>query len=119
MAQKLRHRVAGTVQTTNATATQIAAWTIPDTSAGHILVRITGKRSGAATTAAYFRGGNIESSGGTRVYTAGADIHSIEDDVNWATTLDINGSDFRVRVTGIAAQTIDWFCEIDVIFYQP
>ena len=119
MAQKLRHRVAGTVQTTNATATTIVSWTIPDTSAGHVLIRIAGKRSAVATTGAYFRGGKIESSGGTRVYTAGADIHIIEDDVNWGTIAGINGSDLRIQVQGIAGQTIDWFCEIDLVFYQP
>ena len=35
-----------------------------------------------------------------------------EDQAGWDCTLDVSGSNIRVRVTGAANNTIDWACKV-------
>jgi hypothetical protein len=102
------------VTTADATQTTLASYTIGTNRAVRLTVTVTG-----------FRVSNGESYGKDMAVTykrvaagapaiVGALLESGEgkDIAGWASTIDVSGNDVRVRVTGAAASTVDWSCEL-------
>jgi len=102
-----------TVQTTDATVTTLLAYT-PTDAKTTLIVALVAARSSVPTGASYIRRFTVRRAGGTvtaisTVETIGSDD---EDTAAWDATLDISGTTVRVRVTGAAATTIDWCCDL-------
>lgn len=96
------------VQTTDATVTSLFTWTIRDEAATKVVAEVCGDRSTGAETAAYVRQVRIKRDGGT-VTVGTVDTPFTSEEVGtWDCTIDNSTSTGRIRVTGVAAVTIDW-----------
>jgi hypothetical protein len=101
--------VRGTVQTTDATQTTAASFTVADKSVVTLIVTISAMQSDYSKGAGYQRRATYRRDGalsliGT-VQTLGTDA---EESAGWDVTLDLSGSAVRARVTGAAATTVNW-----------
>lgn len=97
------------VQTTDATVTSLFTWTILDEAGTKVIAEVVGCRSTGAEVAGYARQALFKRDGGT-VSLIGAvqDGFTGESVSTWDCTIDNSTSTGRVRVTGVAAVTIDW-----------
>lgn len=105
------------VETTDATITTLH--TVPITASRTYLIEaiVTARRTGGASGTAddgavYRREGMITTKSGTVTIDTVATTLTQEDQAGWDCTLDVNGSNIRVRVTGAASNTIDWTCKV-------
>ncbi len=100
------------VQTTDATVTSIFTWTITDEAVTIVTVEACAVKSDGSVTASYVRRVRIKRDGGT--VTMGTVESSFTDEESGFSTcevtIDNSTSTGRVRVTGVAATTIDWAC---------
>jgi hypothetical protein len=106
------------VQTVDATVTDLFTWTIQP---GQTIVDalVTAIKSDASQGANYklkrrFRYGALGPIPGSLV-----NLETDEDDPAWDCTIDNNGTTGRVRVTGKAATTIQWFGVIQIVEVVP
>jgi molybdopterin/thiamine biosynthesis adenylyltransferase len=106
------------VQTVDATVTDLFTWTIQP---GQTIVDalVTAIKSDASQGANYklkrrFRYGALGPVPGALV-----NLETDEDDATWDCTIDNNGTTGRVRVTGKAATTIQWFGVIQIVEVVP
>ncbi len=102
------------VQTTDATQTTAWTGTPGDGEACRAEVKIIAKKSGGSQAGEYHFKGLFRRSGGTTTQVGSTtDVSAaIEDDAAWAAVFDTSGADFRVRITGVAATTINWLVEV-------
>ena len=96
------------VQTTDATVTSLFTWTILDEATTKVVAEVCGCRSTGAETAAYVRQIRFKRDGGTVTAGTISASYSDEEVSTWDCTVDNSTSTGRVRVTGVAAVTIDW-----------
>lgn len=98
-----------TVTTTDATANvELLRVPIPDNYAGVVEVVVLGIHS---TDDVYYLGYHfIERDGVAATYggVVGTEVRLDNGSAGWAITVDCDGTDLRVRVTGEAAHTINW-----------
>lgn len=97
------------VQTTDATVTTLDTITIPDNSAGILTVQLTGKKSDHSAAITGEKKVRWRKASGT--ITLGTIIDSMADELDsltWTWTLDTSSGNIRIRVTGVAATTVDW-----------
>lgn len=97
-----------TVQTTDATVTTLLATTPDDGVAIICECRITGRKNDGTESAGYTVTGAFRRAGATTTTVGTAVTATHEDVAGWDAILDSSGTDVRVRVTGVAATTIDW-----------
>ncbi len=112
MSQNTIDNVRGTIITTDDTATTLASWTVPDDSSVVVQATVVARNTSTGAIAGFYKfaagknvGGNVSLVGSI------LDIISAIKDLSMLTascTLDVSGTDIRVRVTGIAATTIEW-----------
>jgi len=118
----MEYHLSATVQTTDATVTTCGSYTLPDETVALIEARVVGRLS-TGTAAGYIRVGTFQQeTAGTTVQVGllnVTNLYGAEDTATWDATLDISGAAVRVRVTGVAATTIDWLAIIDVVQYTP
>lgn len=98
------------VQTTNATETTAFSWSIVDEAVTTVTVEASAIRSDGSVTASYVRRVRIKRDGGTVSVGTVGEVFT-DEEAGFATcnvTVDASGSTGRVRVTGVAATTIDW-----------
>ncbi len=124
MAQKLDERVAGTVQTTDATVTTIATYTLPDACIATFEAVVVARRPSNGDSAAFREALTVKRHGGGGATIVGGQTALMVPDADagaltWAVTLDVNVNDMRVRVTGQAAATIEWRSITRLNLYQP
>ncbi len=120
MPTKLRHLVTGTVQTTNATATTIASYALPDECVAIVETHVLGQRQASTNIAAYIRRARYSrQSGGGATESGEVDGGTWEDVASWNATLAPSGNNVTVTVQGVAGATIDWYCELEVWLYAP
>lgn len=105
----------GTLQTVNATPTVVAGATLPlaDLTAYHVEATIVA-RSGA-NTATYKRHALVYRNGAGAVLEGTVDASLDLESAALGTadaTIEVNGNNARVKVTGVAATTIQWFARL-------
>ena len=112
----MRSRV-GRVRTTDATQTTILTVPIAPDSGGVAKVWIGGKRNASADSGAYELTARFHRNGtGAVTLNGGVTDFSSEGNAAWA--VDVagdGGSNLLVRVTGVAAQTIEWTAEAKLL----
>ena len=104
------------VITTDATVTTIFTQSTESGTAYLFDIEVVGIRTDVAgNTAAYRRFFKAENIGGSvtipdldQVSTADATHWDHEDDTAWNVTVVVSGTNILIRVTGVAAQTINW-----------
>ena len=101
-------------QTTDATVTTIGQLTLPEGRMVHVTARVLARKTDDSQHAAYeLKGTFYRASGGnvTQVGSSSA-TYTAESDSNWSCTLTNATQTVIVRGTGVAATTIDWYCQI-------
>ena len=104
-----------TAQTTDATVTTCGTVTPADATVVLVEAAVVGRKSDGTAGAVYRLAAGFRRAGGTvtqiGVLTV---VVAIEDNVLWDAVFDVSGTAIRVRVTGVAATTIDWKTRIAV-----
>ena len=103
-------QVRGVVQTTDATITTVATFTLAATSkVFHVKGIVVGRTTSDANRASYELDVTVYRAGaGAVIQGAITSVHTVESDATWNATFDVTGNDLRLRVTGVAATTINW-----------
>lgn len=113
-------RITATIQTTDATVTTCGSYTLPDECAAFVSAKVLGVQSGSANTGGFLLNAVVEAQSGTRALVSTADQTIIKRDVGtWDAVIDVSGNDVRVRVTGVAATTIDWQTTLEITLFKP
>lgn len=103
-----------TVQTVDATPTQIATFTPVTGQAETVIVTVTAKDKVAATSGSYRRALLISREAGvTTIRGAITSLWTIEDEALWDVTIAAATPAITVTVTGKAAQNVYWSCVIE------
>lgn len=102
-----------TVNTTDATATQLASIAVPTDSSLLLEIRVIGRRTGgtggsAGDAAHYIRTARYKNVGGSVSVVNVQSDYTSEDQAGWGITLGVNGTSARVQVTGAANNNITW-----------
>lgn len=102
--------VVSTVTTTDATVTTLATITIADDTVVKIEVDAVARRTDAAARAGYRRAVLVfrEAAGSATIQGPVDSDFTRESTGAWNLTIDVTGNDARIRVTGVASQTINW-----------
>ncbi len=105
-----------TVQTTDATVTTVDSLTLAEGKAYLIQAEVVAKQADT-NRGSYIRRACVYRASGGSATLQGAvqDGLTVESDANWDCTIDVNGNDARVRVTGVAATTINWACSLKIL----
>jgi hypothetical protein len=117
MATHIVDQKRGTVQTTDATQTNVLTYALLDASVYSITAYVTARDS-SGNCKMFHRAICAKRSGGGA--TLVGNVMSLVADQGeaastaWACTVDVSGNDVRVRVTGQAATTIDWLGRVVV-----
>jgi hypothetical protein len=103
------------LKTTDANTATLGSVTLTDGRAYHINVRAVGRKSDGSDRAFYWRAVLAFRQGGGATIQAGTvvSLATVESNSNWDCTIDANGNDVRVRVTGVAGTTIYWVATIE------
>ena len=107
-----------TVQTTDATATQAISLALPDESLFRVEARIVAKSSDTSERAMYHRTALVyrDAAGSATIQgSVVATSADVEVTAGMEGTITVNGNSVRVTVTGVAATTIDWKVELNVL----
>lgn len=114
---RISDRVGATVTTTDAaTTTTLLSYTLPTGAVVTAILTVGAKTSTPAgasrTMAATFKnvGGTVSQIGATLTNLSVGDVAL----ATITAVFDVTGATFRVRVNGVAATTIDWFCDGDI-----
>lgn len=102
--------VVSTVTTTDATVTTLATIAIANNTVVKIDVDAVARRTDAAARAGYRRAVLVyrEAAGAATIQGSVDSDFTRESTGAWNLTIDVNVNDARIRVTGAAAQTINW-----------
>lgn len=103
----------GTVSTTDATQTTLSTITTVTDSVYLVEARVTGRRTGGVAGAAgdcatYMLRARVKNVAGTVTISDLTAAFTSEDQAAWDATIDVSGTDFRVRVTGAASNNVSW-----------
>lgn len=114
-------RQSATVQTTDATVTTLDLFTLADETVVSVHAWIHGLVTGGDAAVYDLVGAvkRVSAGAATVIATLPATSTPIEDNAAWDATLDVSGNDVRVRVTGVAATTINWRVEWTIRVHTP
>lgn len=116
----IQNTIRAEVTTTDATVTTCGLYTMPDEASARVQAIVMGRQAGSTNAAGYFFTAFVKREAGTlSLMGAAVDQGSVEDDAAWNATIDVFGTDVRVRVTGVAATTIVWQATIEIIVFKP
>ena len=109
------YRTVVSVQTTDAVATTLWTEEVTPSSVWDVELVIVAKATDGSA-AAYRRVSRFNRSGTAAPTVLVTDTYGTdyEDVAGWAVTIDVNGDDARLRVTGDAARTVDWAASVRV-----
>jgi hypothetical protein len=118
MAQNIYHTKRGVVITTNATATTLDTYTVPEKSVTGVEVTVVARD--ASNNPGLFKqaAAVTKSTGSASIVGSVLNLITPILSVSLATatvTIDTSGSDIRLRATGVAATTIEWQFEWEII----
>lgn len=98
------------VTTSDATVTTIANFTLSTNTAYRVTARVVAMQ-GATNRAMYTREALVYRAGAGAVLEGSVSaLSTVESNGVWDCTIDVNSNDVRVRVTGVAATSINWVC---------
>jgi len=109
--QQAKADQANTVQTTDATQTTCGQWTVPDNQMIVASIMTLAYKSDKSDYAVFWRTAVVVRSGGAPSIVGPIDTQFSRSSAgasSWKATMDVSGNDFRVRVTGQTATTINW-----------
>ena len=119
MALRIFDKIKALVQTTDATQTTLCSFTIPSNSSAVVRATISLRNTANNDTAAIMIVGTFKNNAGT--VTLEGSVTSLLAIMGSAglltalSTMDVSGTNIRIRVTGIIATTIDWQVEANMI----
>ena len=103
------------VTTTDATVTTCGVVTLDASTVYRIQATVIGRETDDTNRALYHLEGLFyRAAGGAVQEGSTTSITTIESDSNWACVFDLSGNDVRVRVTGVAATTINWSSNVTI-----
>jgi hypothetical protein len=112
---KLLGRQKARVTTSDATVTTLATIAIPADEAMALDVLVSVRKDG--TTANLYRlVAMAENNAGTAAVRI-SEKTTDEDDADWDVTLDASSGNVRVRVTGEAATSLEWYCVVQKTYF--
>lgn len=113
----LTYEQVSAIQTTDATVTTLDSLTLEDENTYNISAQIVGVKSDGTDRASYNFIGTYYRTGAGNATIQGSvtTTHTEESNSSWSCVLDTNSNDVRVRVTGVAATTIEWSCSISYL----
>lgn len=100
------------VQTTDDTQTTLYSLTLSDTSVYWLEASIIGRKTDGTDRAYYVRQTLVYREGGSATLGTIQTPVTDESDASWDATFTVASNDILVRVTGVAATTINWVCTI-------
>lgn len=101
--------VKNSVTTTDATATTIMTIPIPNNSVCGLDLHVIGIKNDSSEGANYVIKGTYRNNAGTvSIVGTLSSSHLEEDDTNWDVALSVSSTNVLVKVTGVAATTINW-----------
>lgn len=104
-------------QTTNNTQATACSFTTATDNVYQVIADVVAIQSDGSTTAEYTRRARAKNDGGTLTMGTVTDVHT-DEEAGFSTcdvTLDVSGTDIRVRVTGVAATTIEWGIKLQIL----
>lgn len=109
-------RESAEIQTTDATVTILNTFTLEDENVYHVKVKATAVESDGSNRASYERIVTVYRTGAGSATIQGAisTVHEVESDAAWDLTFNVNGNNLRVIITGVAATTIEWGCQLEI-----
>lgn len=109
-------RITGAIQTSDGTATTLATIALNDTTVYSIQATIIGRAADGSQRAMYSKKALVYREGGAATLQGAVqDLHAdIETNAALVATIDVNGNNARVRVTGLAATLINWAATIEI-----
>lgn len=121
MASTRSHRLEGKTQTTTLETKTLIEVSLPVNSVAHLSARVVGKSGNNMVGATRIAGFRTEATPTSTLVGSVAEPASAVDAalVGTVVTWDASGSSARLRVTGLAATTIDWDAEVEARIYQP
>ena len=104
------------VQTTDATVTTLLSQAIPSNVTYQVVANVVGNRSTSAEGASYLLMATVRNDAGTLAQVGATTVIASHEDVaGWDATIDVSGTNARVRVTGAASSTIEWYANVQLI----
>ena len=99
-----------TVSTTDATVTSLAVIPVPDNTVLLLRATIIARRTNAADRAGYVRRAVVfrEAAGAATLQGAVDTPLTRESHGPWDATIDVNGNNVRIRVTGAVGHNVNW-----------
>lgn len=101
-----------TVQTTDATVTTLATFATTTSKHHALLLIVSAGQSDRSASVMWTRMVSITNAAGTVTIRDTKELGPTDPATAWVISTDVSGTDVRVRVTGVAATTIDWSCTV-------
>jgi hypothetical protein len=99
------------VQTTDDTQTTVDSITLDDDSVCLVRINVIGIEDDASDRGAYDYTATVyRNGGGATIEGSVTENHIGFSDSNWKVDLTVSGNDAQCSVTGVALETIDWYC---------
>lgn len=101
-----------TVQTTDATVTTLATFATTTSKHHALLLIVSAGQSDRSASVMWTRLLSVTNDAGTVTIRDNKELGPTNPATAWVVSLDVSGTSVRVRVTGVAATTIDWSCTV-------
>lgn len=115
----IKDQKSGTAQTTDATTGTLITYTLPVSSVLVIEAFVSAKSQGGLGAGYILRAAARRPGDGNAILINSAVADSEFEDAtasgNWSAQIDVDGTTFRVRVTGESGVTVDWFGTVSVV----
>jgi hypothetical protein len=113
-------RRAARITTTNATPTDAYTFVMPDEAVAFFRVEVLAFRAADGTSAVYELKAGVKANAGVASLVGAVDVFAREDNAALDATIAVDGTlNVYVVITGIAAQTFEWFVTPNVTLMQP
>ena len=103
------------VQTTDDTVTALWTLTMPDTATALVKTNTIARETDGTNRAAYSEDMCIYREGGNATLEGAVQGYEIESDAAWDHQPGVSGTGFRVLITGVAATTINWVGDYEIM----
>lgn len=117
---RVQDKRAKRVSTSDATQTTAYTFAVPDNAVTFLKATVIAWTSDGGNSAGYeIRAVVKRFAGGNATLVGAVDVFTREDDVNLDATIDVNSTDARVRITGVAGVDYEWLVHLEATLMQP